>query len=133
MSEASAILGSSSTLQVQFMKLLITQLQNQNPLEPMDNSQMTAQLAQLASLQQMEQMNGHLSGLKDETTAFGAALAAAEGRYANSLIGRDITFVDADGHPGTGRVTAAVRVDGVFVLEVGGRRVPLEAVREIRE
>lgn len=34
-------------LQNTFMKLLVTQLQNQDPLNPMDNSQMTAQLAQI--------------------------------------------------------------------------------------
>lgn len=45
-----------------FLKLLITQLQMQDPFQPMDNEDMIAQLATFSSLEQLEQMN---SGLKD--------------------------------------------------------------------
>jgi flagellar basal-body rod modification protein FlgD len=48
---------SSSKLQMDFMKLLVTQLQNQNPLEPLDNNEMAAQLAQFSQLQQLESLN----------------------------------------------------------------------------
>ncbi|MFT7433609.1 MAG: flagellar basal-body rod modification protein FlgD [Alphaproteobacteria bacterium] len=44
-----------------FMTLLVTQLQNQDPLEPMDNQQMTAQLAQFSSLEQNITQNEHLA------------------------------------------------------------------------
>jgi flagellar basal-body rod modification protein FlgD len=124
MAETGAILSSSSDLQMQFMKLLITQLQNQNPLEPMDNSDMTAQLAQLASLQQMEQMNGR----------FGQVLAAAERQQATALIGKDVSFLDpGTGQPLSGPVSGVVMdADGVQVL-VGQYAVSLTDLTGIGE
>ena len=64
------------------MKLLVTQLQNQNPLEPMDNNQMASQLAQLSELQQMESMN----------TTFSSVLDMAQRSYASSLVGKQVAF-----------------------------------------
>ena len=64
------------------MKLLIAQLQNQNPLEPLDNNDMAAQLAQFSQLQQLESMS----------SSFAKVLATAERSYASSLIGKEVTF-----------------------------------------
>lgn len=44
-----------------FLSLLVAQMQNQNPLEPMDNTEYIAQLAQFSSLEQMNNMNDLLS------------------------------------------------------------------------
>ena len=49
--------SSAQQTQNEFLKLLITQIQNQNPLEPMDNAQFTTQLAQLSTLEQLQGMN----------------------------------------------------------------------------
>jgi len=133
MAEVSGISTGSSDLQMQFLKLLVAQLQNQNPLEPMDNSDMTAQLAQISSLEQLEEMNGHLGGLAGEDSPFVAALLAAEGRYATSLIGKEITVATADGTTVSGRVTGVERTGEQFVLQIGDQRVPLDAVREVRQ
>lgn len=73
---------SSSKIQMDYMKLLITQLQNQNPLEPMDNQAMASQLAQFSQLSQLESMN----------TSFADVLETANRSYANSLLGKNITF-----------------------------------------
>jgi flagellar basal-body rod modification protein FlgD len=48
-----------------FLKLLTVQLQNQDPLEPQDNTEMVAQLAQFSSLEQLENMNANLSSSLD--------------------------------------------------------------------
>lgn len=47
-----------------FLKLLVAQLQYQDPLEPQENTDFVTQLAQMTSLEQMQQMNGSLSGTK---------------------------------------------------------------------
>jgi flagellar basal-body rod modification protein FlgD len=47
----------------QFLKLLVAQLQNQNPLSPQDGSQFVAQLAQITSVQQGAETNQHLTDL----------------------------------------------------------------------
>ena len=79
--------SSASNLQMDYMKLLVTQLQNQNPLEPMDNKDMSAQLAQFSQLQQPENLN----------TSFRQVLELTQRSYASSLIGKEISFqVQAD-------------------------------------
>jgi len=46
-----------------FLSLLVTQLQHQDPTQPMDNSQFIAQLAQFSSLEQLQQVNTTLSSI----------------------------------------------------------------------
>jgi flagellar basal-body rod modification protein FlgD len=77
---------SASGIQMDFMKVLITQLQNQNPLEPLDNNEMASQLALFSQLQQLESMNSN----------FAEVLAVTNRNYANSLIGKKVTFFAQD-------------------------------------
>lgn len=61
--------------QADFMQLLITQLQNQDPLNPMDSANFSAQLAQFSSLQQLTEINQTLKGAgkaSDGTSRFDA-------------------------------------------------------------
>lgn len=50
-------------IQDRFMTLLITQMQNQDPMNPMDNSQMTSQLAQLSTVTGIDKVNSTLQSL----------------------------------------------------------------------
>lgn len=77
---------SASQLQMDYMNLLIAQLQYQNPLEPMDNNEMAAQLAQYSQLQQLESMN----------TSFSEVLSTTQRNYANSLLDKTVTFYSQD-------------------------------------
>jgi flagellar basal-body rod modification protein FlgD len=77
---------SASGIQMDFMKVLITQLQNQNPLEPLDNNEMASQLALFSQLQQLESMNSN----------FAEVLAVTNRSYANSLMGKKVTFFAQD-------------------------------------
>jgi len=70
-------------MQMDYMKLLVAQMQNQNPLEPLDNNEMASQLAQFSQLQQLESMN----------SSFAKVLATNERMYANSLIGKEVSFI----------------------------------------
>lgn len=92
MSEVSST-QSASNLQMDYMKLLVTQLQHQNPLEPMDNNDMATQLAQFSQLQQLESINSNSELINSSINSnFANVLGTVERTYANSLIGRDITF-----------------------------------------
>jgi len=73
----------ASDMQMDYMNLLVAQLQNQNPLEPLDNNEMASQLAMFSQLQQLESMN----------TSFSDVLKVVENDYASSLIGKEITFM----------------------------------------
>jgi flagellar basal-body rod modification protein FlgD len=53
-----------------FLKMFMAQMTNQNPLDPMDNTEFTAQLAQFSSLEQLTAMNEKLNGLSSLQTAF---------------------------------------------------------------
>lgn len=57
-----------SETQDRFLKLLITQMKNQDPLNPMDNAQVTSQMAQLSTVSGIDKLNTTLKALSDSTT-----------------------------------------------------------------
>ncbi len=119
--------ASASDMQMDYVKLLVTQLQNQNPLEPLDNKDMTAQLAQFSQLQQVEKLN----------MSFGKMLESVQRSYASSLIGKEVSFrtTAADGsiEMGTGDVEeVAIGDAGQIILTVDNQRVDLADVLAIR-
>ena len=67
-----------------FLNLLITQLQNQDPLNPTDSTEFTAQLAQFSSLEQLNNVNTNLEQLQNFQ-------ASANNSQAVSLLGKEIT------------------------------------------
>ncbi len=69
--------------QSNFMKLLVAQMQNQDPLSPMDNAQMTSQLAQLNTVSGINQLNTTLASAL-------SSLQATQTMQASSLIGREV-------------------------------------------
>ena len=71
----------------EFMQLLITQLQNQDPLNPMENSEFTSQMAEFASLEQLQNINGNLESLHLYQTAL-------FNENAVSFIGNTVKAVD---------------------------------------
>ena len=68
--------------QDRFLKLLVAQLNNQDPLNPMDNAQMTTQMAQINTVSGIQELNATLKGM---ATQFGS-MQALQG---TSLIGRE--------------------------------------------
>lgn len=50
-----------------FLELLVTQLENQDPLDPADSKEFSAQLAQFSSLEQLYNINDNLAGLEGLT------------------------------------------------------------------
>ncbi|UCG46208.1 MAG: hypothetical protein JSU94_11960 [Phycisphaerales bacterium] len=126
MSEASGI-NTASSIQADYMKLLISQLQNQDPLEPLDNNEMASQLAQFSQLQQIESMN----------TNFAQVLVSMERSYASSLIGKEVSFL-AESESGMQEITGGVveevyyDVDGEILLVAGDRTVNLKDVISVK-
>lgn len=66
-----------------FLRLLVTQLKNQDPLNPLDNAQITSQMAQISTVQGLERLNTTLNALLGQANAT-HQLAAA------SLVGRGV-------------------------------------------
>lgn len=81
---------SSSEASDRFLKLLVTQMQNQDPLNPLDNAQVTSQMAQISTVTGLETLNSTVSGLNSQflqlQTMQGAALVGHEVAFeGNSL------------------------------------------------
>lgn len=71
-----------------FMTLLVTQLKNQDPLNPLDNAQVTSQLAQLSTVTGVNKLNATLESLK-------SSYQSAEAMQATNLIGHGV-LVEGD-------------------------------------
>jgi flagellar basal-body rod modification protein FlgD len=67
---------SGSSLQNTFLQLLVTQLQNQDPTNPMDSSQMTSQLAEINTVTGISQLNTSLTSLATQLNAGQTSQAA---------------------------------------------------------
>jgi len=63
--------------QNRFLKLLVTQMQNQDPLNPMDNAQVTSQMAQLSTVTGIDKLNATLQALSDSMTSSQSLQAAS--------------------------------------------------------
>ena len=94
--DAASGLVSAEKQRMDFMKLLITQMQNQNPFEPMDNNEMAAQLAQFSQLELSEKMNNNIatmnSTMEKMNLSFQGAMLVAELDYAKSLLNKEVSF-----------------------------------------
>jgi len=96
-----------------FLQLLIAQMKNQDPTDPMDASEQIAQLATFSQVEQSIQMNSNL-----ETLITGNALTNA-----SSYIGKTITSADEK----TSGVVASVRVysDTMVATTTEGKEIPI--------
>jgi flagellar basal-body rod modification protein FlgD len=122
-SAASSVTGSSDLGRDEFLKMLIAQLQNQDPLDPQDATEFTAQLAQFTSLDQLVSMRTSIDALARAQTS-GQSLSAA------TLIGRRVlvesgTFTTTDATPAAVVLEAAepARLSGAELLDADGRVV----------
>jgi flagellar basal-body rod modification protein FlgD len=95
------------------MKLLVAQMQNQDPLNPMDNAQVTTQMAQISTVSGLEKLNTTVNGLNGQFVQLQAMQSAA-------LIGRDVA-VEGNGL----RVTDGTG-DGGFELSSAAKNVKVE-------
>lgn len=66
-----------------FLKLLVTQMKNQDPLNPLDNAQVTSQMAQLSTVTGIEKLNTALQ-------AMSASFASSQSLQAAGMIGRNV-------------------------------------------
>ena len=75
--------SNANATQDRFLKLLVTQLQNQDPLNPMDNAQMTTQLAQISTVTGIDKLNTTLSSMID-------SVASSQNVQSAEMIGKSV-------------------------------------------
>jgi flagellar basal-body rod modification protein FlgD len=108
----------------QFLKILITQLRNQDPAAPMQDREFIAQMAQFSSLEQMMNMGNEIKMLRQSLG------------LASSVIGQQVTWMtyDKTGAPigeKSGIVEAIIMRDGSQLAKVNGVEINLDKITKI--
>lgn len=108
-----------------FLKLLMAQLQNQDPMKPMDDSQMIAQMAQFSALEASQQLNATIQASNNMQTIF----------QAGALIGKYIQADQVDGTSTIGAVTSVgfTSTGGVTTptIQVSGKDVDYSTITKV--
>ena len=121
-SAAAATSTAKSTLTTQdFLQLLSTQLQNQDPLKPMDDSAYLAQMAQFTSLQQVNTLSNTISLMRSDQ----------QNLAATSYLGRVVTMDDGNSSTVSGTVTAVDTSGATPNLEINGKYYPLTSLLSV--
>ena len=99
-----------------FLQLLVTQLQHQDPLAPMEDKEFIAQMAQFTSLEQMKNMNN-----------------AVQITQATSYIGKQVSWADSQGTEQTGIVTAIRIVNSEPKVMIGEESIELKKIMSVTD
>ena len=99
-----------------FLQLLVTQLQHQDPLAPMEDKEFISQMAQFTSLEQMKNMNN-----------------AVQITQATSYIGKQVSWADSQGTEQTGIVTAIRIVNSEPKVMIGEESIELKKIMSVTD
>lgn len=115
-------MGSTELGQDAFLQLLMTQLKNQDPMNPMDNQEFIAQQAQFTQVSELQKLNASL-------------VASNSLMQSSNLIGKEVTLIDPDNTQNriTGVVTGAIYNGSEAGITVNGKNYPLGLIESIKE
>ena len=116
LSSTAAAKNTGAESQDRFLKLLVAQLNNQDPMNPMDNAQMTTQMAQINTVTGIEQVNQNIKSLASQ-------IAAMQNITGAQMIGRD---VQVEGNALT--LDGLGKARGAFVLSGAADTVKVEVL-----
>ncbi|MCB1941504.1 MAG: flagellar hook assembly protein FlgD [Candidatus Accumulibacter sp.] len=122
----SALVSTSEEVQNRFLKLLVTQLKNQDPLNPLDNAAVTTQISQINTVTGIERLNATLETLLSTYNDGQAVQAAA--LIGKSVLVRGSGLVLANG-TASGGVNLAEPVDDVMLTILGAGGSVLQSQR----
>ena len=115
----------------EFLKLLVTQLRYQDPMNPLQGEQMAAQLAQFSSLEQLVNIG---DALKTQQTGNDALVAAVTNATAMNTIGKEVTAVGDQVYlpaNGTASVSCTTAGDGQATLTIADANGKVLGSREL--
>ena len=111
--------------QERFLTLLVAQINNQDPLNPMDNAQMTTQMAQINTVSGIQELNATLKGMA-------AQMSATQSLQGASLIGREVLIegnsLTFDGTLGKGALSLPSDASQVYIDIVGTNGAVIDTV-----
>jgi flagellar basal-body rod modification protein FlgD len=104
-----------------FLKLMVAQLQYQDPLKPSDQSQFMSQMAQFSTVEGINNMQSTLESMSQSNTLSQGV----------SLIGKDVTYLAADGTTGTGNADSVSVLNGKITVHIGDTDVAIADVLQV--
>jgi flagellar basal-body rod modification protein FlgD len=111
-----------------FLRLLIQQMTNQDPLEPTSNEEMVAQLAQFSALEQMEKLNKSFETMSGSFDFLNGNIDQLNFISAQGLLGKFVEGVSVDGEIISGEVESVHLAGSVVMLTVNGKPMPMSGV-----
>ena len=116
-------LGVAQVAADDFFKFISAQLSNQDPLEPVDETQFMGQIAQYAQLDEAINTNANLQALAVLQDSIAGIQQMTDGAQ---LIGQTVEYTDFEtGEEHSGLVEAVRLEDGIVVLDLGEEQIPL--------
>jgi flagellar basal-body rod modification protein FlgD len=104
-----------------FLQMLVTELQQQDPTQPMDSSQILDQVSQIEQIESSQQLSTSLNSV-----VMGQNLSAGAG-----LLNQNVTGLDSSGNTVSGVVSQVNVANGQVTLQVGNSSVGLANVTQI--
>ena len=127
--------GNDTVNQDVFLQLMVTQLQNQNPLDPMDNTEFLSQQAQFSQVTALQDMKESLTKYGDALLSMNnSMLGASSFSQAMNVVGKEVTVVNPDDPTTTitGIVDSVKLTDeGEVYLSVNGKEVTADSIKSV--
>ena len=126
-SSASKSTSTTDDIQNRFLTLLVAQLEHQDPLNPLDNTEITSQLAQMSTVRGIEQLNSQLTSLVDSLGETQAVQASA--LIGNTVLvpGSSLTLSKGEAYGGVNLASAADQVT-VSILDSTGKVIKTQTL-----
>ncbi len=125
-----------------FLKLMLKQMEQQDPTEPTDNSQWLAQMAQYSSLEAMNNLNTAFADVSNKITELSETVNSSNIiSQTLSLVGKDVTVsipvIDENGQPTStqdisGKVDEVSFENGEGLISINGMTYPISNIKSIR-
>jgi flagellar basal-body rod modification protein FlgD len=115
--------GKSALGKDSFLKILTAQLQNQDPMNPSDNTEYVAQMAQFTALEQMQNLNA----------AMGELLVSQKFQEGSAMIGKLATISLGSDNYISGEVSSAKLGYGSITIVVDGKEYSIDDVIELKD
>jgi flagellar basal-body rod modification protein FlgD len=115
--------GTSADSEQRFLKLLVTQLNNQDPLNPLDNAQLTSQLAQMSTVSGIEKLNSAFQSLLAQSGSSQVLQSANLIGRTVLVPGNDLTLKSSADVPFAVDVTGAAETVKVSITNAAGEVV----------
>jgi flagellar basal-body rod modification protein FlgD len=106
----------------EFLKLLVTELQNQDPLEPMKNSEILQQLSQIKAIESNERLSDTLTSLQLQQSL----------STGSNLLQKNVTGLSDDGEMITGQVDSISIEDDSIKVHIGDQSISIKNITDIQ-